>query len=182
MNNKLTINQKINILIKSSKEYRGVLLMGLLFIFIGGILVFIGLHFDITFLIIFGGIFISFSLFFIIYTIPSSILYYYEKALAAKYGRIVNAYLKDKKVIDNSYYESTAFFDSPRKKSKFINELNYLLIYSFEYKNKIFENSDFVEKNLFEKIVVGDIIPVKFMLFNPNKSSISKTKLKKIKN
>lgn len=177
---KQTITDKFNLLIKSSKEYRGILLVGFLFIFIGTVLIFVGLHFDIIFLIIFGGIFISFSLFFLISTIPSSIIYYYDKALVKKYGRYINACIKEKEIIDNSYYENNKYSVTTSKKDMLIEELNYLLTFSFEYQNQIYQNADFVDKNQYEKLNIGDLIPIKFLTIAPNKSLIRKIKLKKI--
>lgn len=76
--NKLSLTEKIDILLKSSKEYRGPLLICLLFFVIGVALIYIGVQFE--FLpIIFGAVFSCFSLFVFDYTIPSSIVYYYEK-------------------------------------------------------------------------------------------------------
>ena len=53
-------------------------------------------------------------------------------------------------------------------------------MFSFEYQNQIFENSDFIAKNQYKKLKIGDMIPIKFLATNPNKSSIRQIKLKKI--
>lgn len=180
--NKPTIIDKLYMLIKSSKEYRGLLLIGFLFIFTGSILIYIGLHFNIIFLVIFGGIFISFSLFFLINTLPSSILYQYEKIQIKKYGHYINACIKEKEITHNSYYEKNNHSVNSNKKNILLEELNYILIFSFEYQNQLYENSDFVEKNEYEMLNIGDFIPIKFLTIEPKKSSIRKIKLKRSMN
>lgn len=162
---------KISILFKSSKNYRGVLGIGMLFIFVGAFLVFLGLRFDVVFLLVFGGVFISFSLFFLFYTIPSTLVHYYDVELTKKYGRYKDAYVIEKEIINNSNMISIS------RKKKLIKEFNYCLIFSFEYKNKRYENSDFVNETIFKKVQVGDVIPIRFLAIKPNKSIIRVRKL-----
>ncbi|WP_378184779.1 hypothetical protein ACE939_08355 [Aquimarina sp. W85] len=177
--NELPLIEKAKLMLASSKEYRGVLIIGSFFILIGGILIFIGIQFKVIFLVVFGAIWASFSLFFMAYTVPSSISYYYEKALIKKYGKLSNACLVEKKIVDHSYFDTNEYSIDVSKKGQLISELNYLLTFSFEYHNKTFENSELVTKNQFEKLKIGDLIPIKFLSINPNKSSIRKIKLKK---
>ena len=173
-----SISEKLELIIKSSKAYRGVLLIGLLFIGVGAVLITIGVRFDITFLIVFGSIFIAVALFFLIFTLPSSILYYYEKALLKKYGKYTNATILEKEIINNSYYDKNTYAVDSASKGALIEELSYLLNFSFEYQNQMYKNSDFVEKNEYEKLNNGDLIPIHFLRTDPKKSFIRKVKLK----
>ncbi|CDF79767.1 conserved hypothetical protein [Formosa agariphila KMM 3901] len=175
-----TLSEKIKLLIESSKAYRGILYIGFLFITLGTLLIYIGLRFDIIFLIVFGGIFISVALFFLIYTIPSSMIHYYEKALVKKHGKYTTATILDKEIIDNSYYDKNTYAVDSMSKGKRIEELNYVLKYTFEYQSKEYKNSAFVQKNEFETLNVGDKIPIRFLKTDPNTSFVRKIKLKNL--
>lgn len=177
--NRLTIAEKIQLVIKSSKDYRMVLFIGLLFVLLGSSLIYIGFLYSELFLIIFGGVFISFSLFFMMYTIPSSVSYYYNKALVSKYGKTTDAVLKSKEIIDNSYFDSNKHAVELNDKETLISQLNYLLVFSYNYQNKVFENKEFVEKEIFKNLNPGDLIPIKFLSIKPNQSTIRKVKFKK---
>ena len=152
MINKLTLAEKFKLIIKSSKDYKSILIIGLLFMFIGVVLIYIGLQNHITTLLILGVFFILFMLFFLGFTIPSTVSYYYNKELIKKFGINADAVLKDKEVIDNSYFERIRFTNSISRKGKLIKEINYLIIYTYNFKNILHEGSDIIDKNTFEKI------------------------------
>jgi len=176
--NKLSLTEKIDILLKSSKEYRGPLLICLLFFVVGVALIYIGVQFDFLPIIIFGAVFSCFSLVVFAYTIPSSIVYYYEKAVITKYGKFTNAYLLSKQIIDNSHFDSSIETPSKSKKGKLIEELNYLIEYSFKHNDLEYQNSEFIKQAIFEKLTIGDTIPIKFLSTNPNNNSVRTQKLK----
>lgn len=172
---KVAISDTLNFTIESIKKHLGILLIGLLFIFVGCILIYIAsLTENPIPLYIFGGVFISFSLFFILYTIPSSLKYYYNQEVIKKHGSFTTAVIINKEIEENSYSEKT------HNHAKTIEELNYLLSFSFNYNNNKFENSFYVHtKECFDKLEIGHVIPIKFLKTNPMKASVRFKKLYK---
>lgn len=163
--------KKTTLLFKALKKHTGLFLIGFSFISIGIILVFIGLRSEIISLLIFGGVFICVALFFI-YTLPSSVKYYYDKELSKKFGKNTMAQIIEKEIMNHSY------LDDKGNKEVLVEEFNYLLKYSFDYQNQTFENVDFVTEKQYKKLEIGNLIPVQFLTSHPKKSSIRKIKLK----
>ena len=172
---KITISDKLDFTKESLKKNRGILLIGALFIVIGSVLIYIATGIENhIFLYIFGGIFIAFPLFIIVYTMPSSFMYYYEQAQIKKYGSFTTAVITHKEIEDNSYTEK---IDNRIER---IEELNYLISFTFNYQNNEFVNSFYVNtKEAFEALKIGNSIPIKFLKTDPKKSSVRLIKLSK---
>lgn len=163
-----TLFNKLVLLLRSSRAYINIVIIGLFFIGAGMTIIWGAFSLDgpidRLFMIIFGGFLVCLSLFFMIYTLPSTVIYYYNKELAKKYGRHTKAKITKKEIIDNSYYE----------KKRFIEEMEYLISFAFEYRGQSFENSDFVGKEYFESLKISDSISIKYLITNPKKALIVK--------
>ncbi len=103
-----------------------------------------------------GGFFTVFALFFMGATMPSSLMFYYEKQVVAKYGRNKEAVVSDAytEVLDDSV--TLYYFD-----------------YEFDYKKtRQFGTFYLDDKALAEKLAVGDAVPIKFLAFDPSQSDV----------
>lgn len=178
----LTLREKLQLLIRSSKEYSMILLIGFIFIATGSLLITFGWYENMIYLIVFGSIFIGLSLFFIGYTIPSSISYYYNKALAKKYGKYTEAQLTAKEIIDLSYTDNDQYNPETKKYGVRVIEESFLLTYTFSYAGKMYENQDDVDQEVYHKLELGAAIPIQFIATNPEKAYIRKRKLKRALN
>ncbi len=168
--NYLSISEKIGLFLTALNENKGILFMGSVFIAIGSILLYIGLLNKEVALSIFGIFFICFSLFFLLFTMPSSIAYYYEQALAKKYGTSTNATLIAKETIDQLGNHAT--------EANHEVDINYQVTFSFEYKDNHYEASEFIDKQTFDVVNLGDSIPITFLNTKPSKAKIRSQKLK----
>ncbi len=102
----ITLTDKLKLFIQSSKHWRGIFLLLTLFLLIGALLTALALHFKETGLVFIGGAFVVLPLFTILYTMPSSMRYGYEKALIDRYGKYANARVTQKEILDYSHREN----------------------------------------------------------------------------
>ncbi|MCK8479665.1 hypothetical protein [Psychroserpens algicola] len=171
----IPLRDKIHFTRVSLKKNAGPLLIGLIFIILGLVLAYIGYFIaENNFLTGFGITFISFSGFFLIYTMPSSYMHYYEQELTKKYGSYTTARVVHKRIDDYSHTSSS--FEG----GKAIQHEEYLYVIEFEfnYKNKSYESECFFEqKKTYEQIPVGYELPVKFLRNNPEKVTLRRRKL-----
>ncbi|SHH34273.1 hypothetical protein [Winogradskyella jejuensis] len=171
---KLTLKDRINFSIEAIKKHLFLILGGLLFISIGLVLIYIGtiVNKDQLFFYIFGGVFIAFILFVWIYTLPSSLLFYYEKALIKKYGSYTTAIITNKEVEDHSHTEGMG------RNRRFVELFMYLIEYKFEYNSKTYTGAFYLnEKAVFDAIELNQSIPIQFLKTNPKTSKIRRQKL-----
>ncbi|NER17491.1 hypothetical protein [Spongiivirga citrea] len=148
------------------------MLIFLVFIGLGIILLYVGSRASETstrwFLYSFGGFVIIFVLFFIIYTMPSSIMHYYEKALTNKYGAYTKAVIVKREIEDHSYTENETLLQM----------LHYGIHYEFEYQGRLQKGFFYVyHQECYDKLLVGDDIPIKFLKTKPEKSFPRRIKL-----
>jgi hypothetical protein len=169
---KLTFSDKLFFAKKAVSEHAMIIGIGLTFILIGSICLFIGIKNDTQIgLIIFGAFFILFSSFFMLYTLPSSISHYYTREVIKKHGAHTNATIIDKRTEDNSFTEET------NGKTKVIKIIDYLVTFEFTY-NETYVNEGFIDKKeIYSKLNIGDEIPIKYLKHNPKEVFIRQRKL-----
>ncbi|MBQ0734188.1 hypothetical protein [Aquimarina celericrescens] len=172
---KVTLKDRIDFSIRSIKKHSGILAILLLFISIGSFLIYIGTRTeDYIFFYAFGGLMAGMSLFAFWYTMPSSFLYYYEQEMTKKYGSYAIAKITHKEIEDRSYQEKVG------NRIDHIEELHYIISYTFEYRNIMYNNSFYVAgEACFNGLTIGSTIPIKFLRTNPKKSSVRRLKLSK---
>ena len=171
---KVNLKDRINFCKTALKKHLFLILGGLLFISIGCILIYIGtiVNEDSLFFYIFGGFFIAFILFIWIYTLPSSFMFYYEKALVKKYGSYTTATIISKTKEDHSYEDGIG------KHKKHVEFYMYLIEYQFSHNSKDYINHFYLnEKTVCDKLEIGDSIPIKFLRTNPKESEPRRQKL-----
>lgn len=87
---------------------------------------------------------------------PSSLMFYYEKQVVAKYGRRKEAVVTDAYTEDLDQAVTLYYFD-----------------YEFEYKKtRQFGTFYLGDKALAEKLAVGDAVPIKFLAFDPAQNDV----------
>ncbi|WP_394973539.1 hypothetical protein [uncultured Croceitalea sp.] len=171
---KLSLKDKLHFTKVSLRKNSGPLLIMLLFIVIGAFLIYLGLRTNTTFLWIFGIVFGGIPLLILIFTMPSSFLYYYEQAQTKKYGAYGTAKIIEKEEKDVSY------FTRKNKIEQKTEEFQYFLTYTFEYNNTNYHNTFLVVgKNCFGTLTEGASIPIRFLRSNPKKSTVRRRKLAK---
>ena len=113
---KTTFSDRKNFIKQAIKPHFGILGIGFAIILFGVLFAFIGLKVEngLGFILI-GGLFTVLSLAFMIYTLPSSFIYYYEQAEIKKYGSYTTAKVINKRVEDYSHSNST--FNGGSKKT-----------------------------------------------------------------
>lgn len=169
---KTSFNDKLRFTKAALNKNSGPLLICLLFILLGTILIFIGIKYSVTFLYVFGGIFVGIPLSIIIYTIPSSFLYYYEQEATRKYGTYGTATIIESEIINAPDYKN---FDTKKIE---VDEQQYLLTYSFVHNGIANKNSFMVAtKACFDALQIGTEIPIQFLITNPSKSRVRRRKL-----
>lgn len=169
---KLSLSDRIKFSIAAIKKHGFLLAFGLSFLGVGCFLIYLGIKYDnnITLLII-GGFVTLFMGFFLGYTMPSSLLFYYEKAVIKKYGSYTYATVIKKHIEDHSYVEKIDNRINPVK------EFHYIIDYVFTYK-KEYTNSFYVtSKACFDKIEIGSEIPIKFLKIKPEQAEPRRQKL-----
>ena len=146
--------------------------MGLTILGIGCFLIVLGIKYDNNIPLLITGSFVTlFMGFFLGYTMPSSLLYYYEKAVIKKYGSYTKAIVIDKKTEDCSYTNTIG------GRTEIVKEYHYYFTYKFTYKTE-FTNSFYVKSQLcFDKIEIGSEIPIKFLKSKPLQSEPRRQKL-----
>jgi len=170
----ISFKDKLQFTKNSLGKNAGPLLIMFLFIVLGAVIIYIGLRNNITFLWVFGIIFGSMPLLMLIFTMPSSFLYYYEQAQTKKYGAYTTASIIEKEEKDVSY------FTRKNKVEQKIVEFQYFLTYTFEYNGAAYEGTFLVaRKNCFDLLTIGKEIPIQFLRTNPKKSTVRRRKLAK---
>lgn len=171
----IPFSDKLNFFKFSLKKNSGPLSIGLIFIIIGVVLMYIGYFIaDNNFLIGFGFTFFSFSGSFLLYTMPSSFTHYYEQALTKKYGKYATAKVIKKRIDDYSYTSNT--FESGQLKH--YEELLYAIEFQFDHDHITYYNECFFEdKTVYDAITIDTPIPIKFLRNNPEKVTVRHRKL-----
>jgi len=171
-----TLTDRKKFIIKAIRAHLGLLGVWLLFIILGIFFTFIGNKVESNGLgfIIFGILFIILSSAFMLFTLPSSIRYYYNQAEIKKYGSYTTAKITNKR-IDNYSHNNSSFGS---KASKEIKEFLYVIEFEFIYNNKTYKNECFFEhKSTFENISFETELPIKFLKNNPKKTFLRRRKL-----
>lgn len=171
----LTYRDKLKFFNASLKKNSGPLLIGLLFILLGAIVAYIGYAVaENNWLTGFGLTFISFSGFFLLYTMPSSFMYYYEQELTKKYGRYTSARVINKRIHDYSHTSMT--FENGQ--AKHFEEYLYVIEFQFSYDNQTYTNECFFEeKSTFEAISINSELPIQYLRHDPSKVKLRRRKL-----
>ncbi|MFP2997570.1 hypothetical protein ABN763_16755 [Spongiivirga sp. MCCC 1A20706] len=169
---RIPFSDRVKFIKEAIKAHKLLVVGFLIFFLIGCILIYVGTTITESstkwFLYVFGGSFIGFMLFFVGFTMPSSLRYYYEKALIKKYGAFGNGIITKLEIEDHSYIDD----------EKSIEQFHYGIGYSFEYLNNTYEGFFYVyHKECFEKLAIGDTIPIKFLKTKPEKSFPRRIKL-----
>ncbi|MCH3880971.1 MULTISPECIES: hypothetical protein [Tenacibaculum] len=164
----IPFKDKLKFALVSLKKNAPILLLCLPFIIVGSTVIYFAAKTNLSaYIFIFGILFIGIPLFIIFYTMPSSLLYYYEQEMAKKYGYYSKATVTHKEIEDTSYTQKAG------SKINKIEEFNYLVSYTFNYRNKTYNNSFYVdEKTVFNKIELGDSISIKFLRTDPKKATV----------
>lgn len=170
---RLTLREKWQLLTEAAGKDKGIILVSLVPAFVGTFLLYLGIHFELLPLSVLGGFLIFFFLLVFVF-IPSSVLYHYEKAMVAKYGKVTDAQVIAKEINDASGHK---IIDS--KEGSEQAELLYLLTYQFDFQNKTYTNTDSIDQTEFDKIRVGDEVPIKYLSTNPTQSSIRQKAVKR---
>ena len=171
-----TLTDRKQFTIKAIKAHFGLLGIWFLFIITGSFFAFIGSKVESNGLgfIIFGILFIILSSAFMLFTLPSSIKYYYNQAEIKKYGSYTTAKITNKR-IDNYSHNSSSFDNKPYKRVK---EFLYVIEFEFTYNNQTYKNECFFEhKSTFENISFETELPIKFLKNNPKKTFLRRRKL-----
>ena len=169
---KPTFKDKLQFTKISLQKNSGPLGIMLLFVVLGILLIYIGIKTNTTFLWVFGAIFGGLPLLGIIFTMPSSFLYYYEQAETKKFGAYTTAKITKKEAKDVSYFTKKS---NAKIKTE---EYQYFLTYTFNHNSTTYENTFLVAgKNCFDALAEGTSIPIQFLRSNPKKSTVRRRKL-----
>lgn len=99
-------------------------------------------------------------------------LFYYDKAMTKKYGAYSTASITKKTIEDHSYEDGIG------SNNKYVEHYMYLIEYQFEYRNKINHGAFYLNKEtVFNTLEIGDLIAIKFLRTNPEKSNVRRQKL-----
>jgi len=171
----IPFSDKLKFFKAALKNNTGPLLIGLTFIVLGLVVAYIGYFAaENNFLTGFGLTFIAFSGFFLLYTMPSSFMYYYEQEMTKKYGSYTSATVADKRIDDYSHTSSTL----ENGQAKHYEEFLYVIEFVFNYKDKSYSSECyFNEKETYERILIGDELPIKFLRHDPNIVTLRRRKL-----
>ncbi|MBC2845977.1 hypothetical protein [Winogradskyella flava] len=169
---KLTLSDRINFGIVAIKKHGFLLTMGLAFLGIGCFLIYLGIKNNNNIpLLVAGGFVILFMTFFLGYTMPSSLSFYYEKAIVKKYGSYTTASVIGKHVEDQSYEERID------NRVDNIELLFYIIDYKYTYQEEYFGSFYVTNKACFEAIEIGSDIPIKFLKHKPEQAKPRRQKL-----
>ncbi|WP_350284924.1 hypothetical protein [uncultured Croceitalea sp.] len=169
---KLTFGDKLQFSKIALQKNGGPLLIVMVFIVLGAVVVYLGIRYQVTFMVVFGSLFAGIPVLGMLFTMPSSLLYYYEQAQTKKYGANTTATIIAKEAKDVSYVTGKG-----KNKSK-AEEFQYFLTYSFEHHGKWYENTFLVaSKNCFDVLTIDSSIPIQFLRTNPKQSSVRRRKL-----
>ncbi|MCH9661344.1 MAG: hypothetical protein K0U54_10585 [Bacteroidetes bacterium] len=171
---KVSFSDKIVFAKAAFKRNLGPLGIGLLFIALGIVVIYIAsfVNEGKVFLHIFGGVFIVFPLFFLLFTMPSSFLFYYEKALIKKYGSYGTAFICGKAILDSSSLENK---DARTVKKA---QRHFELTYEYEYLQVLYTNTFHVaSRSCFDRLPIGGRIPIQFLKVKPSQSTVRRAKL-----
>ncbi|OUS02109.1 hypothetical protein A9Q86_05510 [Flavobacteriales bacterium 33_180_T64] len=171
----IPFREKLNFVKKSIRKNIGPFLIGVLFIMIGCVLMYLGYFTENNpFLFKIGFGFISFGGFFLIYFVSSSYKKNYEQELTKKYGNHTTAIVTNKRIEDYSYTSNT--FENG--KALHHEEFLYAIEFDFTYNNISYSNHCFFEdKSTFEAITLDTKLPIQFLRNNPNKVTLRRQKL-----
>ncbi|WP_291870413.1 hypothetical protein [Maribacter sp.] len=164
----ISIADKLNFIFESFKKNAAIFLFTIPFILAGSIVVYFATQADEPFgMYVFGITFIAVPLLIILYTFPSSFMYYYEQAIAKKYGYYTKATIIDKEIEDVSYTRTDGGSVIT------IKNYNYIITYVFDYKSVTYSNSFSVEdKTVFDDLKLKSLIPIKFLRTAPGKATV----------
>ena len=169
---KLTVSDRIKFSIAAIKKHGFLLTMGLSFLCIGCFLIYLGIKYDNNIpLLVAGGFVTLFIGFFLGYTMPSSLLHYYEKAVIKKYGSYTTATIVKKHIEDQSYEERVDH--RTHKIELFLYTIDYQFTYHKDYTNSF----AVTHQSCFDKLEIGSKIPIKFLKHLPEQAEPRRQKL-----
>ncbi len=145
------------------------IVFGILFYLIGTQVNDIGLGFK-----IFGSLFIVLSSAFVLFTLPSSFKYYYNKALTKKYGSYTFATVTNKRIDDYSHTTSTLKGGKAKKIETFL----YVIEFQFNYITTTYHSEcAFKHQSTYNAITEDTELPIKFLKTNPKIAYLRRRKL-----
>mgnify|MGYP001803329234 CR=1 FL=1 len=100
---KSTLGDKLQFSKIALQKNGGPLLIALVFMVLGAVVVYLGIRYEVTFMVVFGSVFAGIPALGMLFTMPSSFLYYYEQAQTKKYGTYTTANIIAKEAKDVSY-------------------------------------------------------------------------------
>lgn len=175
---KLTFNDRKQFIVFAIKKHLGLLGIWLVFIIFGAFFAYLGSKFktDGTLFMAFGFGFILLSSAFILFTLPSSLQYYYEQALTKKYGSYTLAKITNKRIDDYSHNLKNLDSSTNKRVKTFL----YVIEFQFTYNNTTYSNECYFEHEAtFNAITTTTVLPIKFLKTNPNKITVRRQKLSK---
>jgi hypothetical protein len=180
----ISIIDKLYFTLESFKKNSAILFISLPFILGGSIVLYFATQAEESFgLYVFGITFITVPLLIVLYTFPSSFMYYYEQEIAKKYGYYTKATIIDKEIEYVSYFSSKGFVGEVGYKKEKVEQFNYLITYTFKYKNIVYNNSFYVDdKTVFDELELQSLIPIKFLRTTPKKATVLMRNLTKSSN
>ncbi|MBU2939484.1 hypothetical protein KO494_08020 [Lacinutrix sp. C3R15] len=173
---KLPFSCRKKFILSALKQHLGLFGIWLVFVLFGSAFAYLGSNIKENKygFIFFGFAFIILPTAFMRYTLPSSILHYYEQELTKKYGSYTSAKVTNKKIANYSHTTST--FDGGKLKN--IKEFLYVVEFQFSYNNQVYESECFFEhKATFEAISLETKLPIQFLKTNPKKITLRRRKL-----
>ena len=173
---KLNFSDRKNFILFALKQHFGLIGIWSIFLIFGSFFAYLGRNVEENGFgfVLFGLVFIVFSSAIMLYTLPSSLRYYYNQALTKKYGSYTIAKVTNKRVDD--YSHTTSSFNGG--KSKKIEEFLYVVEFEFTYNSKTYTSECFFEhKTTFEAITLETELPIQFLKTNPNKITVRRRKL-----
>lgn len=171
----IPFNERFQFFKASVRKNSGPLLIGLLFIVVGIVLMYLGYFVaDNNFLTGFGFTFFSFSGSFLLYTMPSSFKHYYEQEVTKTYGSYTTAKVINKRVEDYSHTSNTFEGGQPKHYEEYL----YAVEFEFSYNNTTYTNACFIDdKALFDAITLDTELPIQFLRHQPEKVTLRARKL-----
>lgn len=171
---KFRLTDKFNFFKIALLKNSAILLIASFFILIGVAIIYFNFRYKNSIILYFVGAFvIALPLFGVLFTFPSSFMYYYEQAMTKKYGYYTKATITNKEIEDTSHYTTIGRAGHAGYRKDWIEELNYLVTYSYKYKNATYNNSFYVDdKTVFSELELQSLIPIKFLKTDPKKATV----------
>lgn len=173
---KLPFSDRKKFILLALKQHLGLFGIWLVFVLFGSAFMYLGSNVEENKygFMLFGFVFILLPTAFMLYTLPSSILYYYNQALTKKHGSYTIAKVTNKRV--DNYSHTTSSFNGGTAKN--IEEFLYVICFEFTYLGRTYTSEAFFEhKTTFEAITPNTELPIQFLKTNPNKITLRRRKL-----